>query len=276
MMKYLVLATLIAGSPTPYEQALEAAGSGDYEQAAELFSKLVRSPPPELDRGGLVLAAANSYRLHHEHTGSVRSVCEGHRLLRGYIVDTHDTAAEIAALYWTFVDLADALDCEPQPKLPSPPTSEPAKPAAIESRAPTTVIDLPTQDRETPSVAIESPAIPTTVIDLPTQDRETPSPRPRPKFTAGVVATSLAGAGVLALAAESIVFHRRFVTYRDTPGHDEHLYQQTKAAQRVMVGTGIATCVALTTGITLLAIDQRERKLSVRPGLAGFALQGLF
>ncbi len=251
MTKNFVLATLLTGSPTPYEQALEAAGSGDYEQAAELFSKLVRSPPPELDRGGLVLAAANSYRLHHEHTGSVHSVCEGHRLLRGYIVDTHDTAAEIAAVYWTFVDLADALDCEPKPKLPA---SETTKPAAVESLA-----------------------IPPTVIDLlPTQDHETPSPRSRPKFAAGVVATSLAGAGVLALAAEGIVFHRWFVTYRDTPGHDEHLYQQTKAIQRVMIGTGIATCVALATGITLLAIDQRERKLSVRPGVAGFALQGLF
>ncbi len=118
--------------------------------------------PPSLR---VVTTGTNAYRLHHEQTGSTRSVCEGRKLLDNYIVE-HDAAPEIAAVHWTFVNLEYALDgCEPQPQLPA---SEPAKPAAV-----------------------ESPAMPTTVINLPTQDRETPAPRPRPKFTAGVVATPI-------------------------------------------------------------------------------------
>lgn len=85
---------------------------------------------------------------------------------------------------------------------------------------------------------------------------------------------SLAGAGVLALMVEGIVFDHRLNVYRDTPTHDVQLYQRAKATERAMIATGV--CVALATGITLLTIDQRERKFALRPGLAGLTLQGLF
>ncbi len=75
---------------------------------------------------------------------------------------------------------------------------------------------------------------------------------------------------------EGIVFDHRLNVYRDTPTHDEQLYQRAKATERAMIATGVAACVALATGITLLTIDRRERKLAFRPGLAGFTLQGLF
>ncbi len=265
MTSAIAFAYLLVASPTEAEQLLDkartAGAAGNFAEAAEALAELANNTdgPARLP---MVFAAAGNWRRAYETTGEPQHLCLGLELLAA----TKTDEPEIVAQQEWFEATTDSLGACQETEAVEDVAEEPVEDVAEEVAPPTHELTEPKTERPIGA----SNFVPQPEVDY----GRTPAIR-KPKV-AGIVATSLAGAGVLALAAEGIVFNHRLTTYRDTPGHDEQLYQRAKAAEWAMIGTGIATSVSLATGVALLTLAHQKRKLALRPGLAGFTLQGSF
>jgi len=268
MIKLVVLTLLFASPGEQQTRALEAFDREDYGTAAQILGDLALGDEPHtFDRGGLIIAAGNSWRLEFLHTGKHEAVCTGIELMRSYFSQYQDTAPDVAARYWALVGERNTNDitCTPEPLATV--VTEPS-PVVVPPRPLATVVTEPS-----PVVVPPRPPIrlPVTSPSPPSAD----NPRDtRPLKIAGGVLTASAGVGVAILAGQAVVFAQRLETYRLAHGHDEALKQRAKSMERWMIGTGVTACVALASGITLLAIA--HRRTTVQPSLGGLTIQGKF
>lgn len=267
MISLVVLALTFVNTPDPQEQAMQAMSRGEYRTTAKILDGLARDATDE-DLAIAVLRASSAWELAFERQNDAHAVCDGLELLRWYFGRTDAPYHKLVDTYWSLVEQArEHAICSVGRKHVLLTPRELALPDTAKARQ---VDDSP---REVPRPRVNAATVGKNEIQ--TESREQPHPNPKRMKLAGAVLTGLGGIGVGVLIGQGAEVSRRYNEYISQPMHDEHLYQQGKLLERWMIGTGVTTCAAIVTGVTLLAVA-RHRHVELRPSLGGISIRTQF